>query len=122
MADASAALTDMNDLPAETFDWGAIKWLCNARLMPGAAQTLGTCYILPGRGNPLHYHPNCEELLYVISGRGRHSLDGRWLDLKAGMTLRIPSGVRHNLINDGWEPLTCLISFSSGDRQTVFLE
>jgi hypothetical protein len=28
----------------------------------------------------------------------------------------------HNLINTGSETITCLITFSSGDRQTVFVE
>jgi mannose-6-phosphate isomerase-like protein (cupin superfamily) len=77
---------------------------------------------LPGKRNPLHFHPNCEEVLYVISGQGIHSYDGKTVDLKAGMTIRIPAGVKHNLTNTGTETLKTLISFSSGDRKTVFLE
>ena len=122
MSDLRALVTDIHELPAETFDWGAIKWLCNGKLSPGAAQTLGLCHILPGQRNPLHYHPNCEELLYVLAGQGRHRLDDEVVELRAGMTIRIPVGVRHNFENTGWEPLVSLITFSSGDRQTVFLE
>jgi len=122
MTDISRLLTNIDDLPAEQFEWGAIKWLCNSRLSPGAAQTLGICHILPGRHNPLHYHPNCEELLYVLAGQGRHTLDDQAVELRAGTMIRVPTGVRHNLTNTGWEPLTCLISFSSGERETVFLE
>jgi quercetin dioxygenase-like cupin family protein len=122
MTELVIPVTDSHDLPAETFAWGSIKWLCNGRLLPGAAQTLGLCHILPGQGNPLHYHPNCEELLYVLAGTGRHSYDGRWIPLRPGVTIRIPAGVRHNLVNEGWDPLSCVIAFSSGDRQTVFLE
>ena len=70
----------------------------------------------------MHYHPNCEEVLYVISGQGLHSYDGRTIPLKAGMTIRIPAMVRHNMVNTGTETLRTLVSYSSGDRKTVFLE
>jgi quercetin dioxygenase-like cupin family protein len=122
MTDVSQLLTNIDELPADQFGWGAIKWLCNARLSPGSAQTLGICHILPGQGNPAHYHPNCEELLYVLSGQGVHSVEEQVVELRAGSMIRIPIGVRHNLQNTGWEPLVCLISFSSGERETVFLE
>lgn len=115
-------VTDSSQLPTESFDWGTLQWLTNARLSPGAALTVGLCHILPGKRNPVHYHPNCEEVLYLLSGQGEHRLDGELVQLSAGMTIRIPTGVKHNLANTGVEPLVCLIAFSSGDRQTVFLE
>ena len=111
-----------SDMPVESFDWGTLTWLCNGALSAGAAQTLGFCRILPGKRNPVHYHPNCEELLYVLSGSGNHSYDGESIRATAGMTIRIPAGVRHNFENDGGEPIECLIAFSSGERETVFLE
>lgn len=69
----------------------------------------------------MHYHPNCEEVLYVISGEGVQSYDGHTVPLKAGMTIRIPPTVKHNLANTGRDPLRTLVSFSSGDRQTVWV-
>lgn len=120
--DLAQFVTRRDELPAETFTWGDLKWLCNAGQSPGAAQTLGICHIRPGQGNPRHYHPNCEELLYVLSGCGEHSFNDQFIAARPGTTIRIPAGVVHNLRNTGPETLTCLISFSSGDRQTVFLE
>jgi mannose-6-phosphate isomerase-like protein (cupin superfamily) len=61
-------------------------------------------------------------VLYVISGHGRQSYDDRAIQLKAGMTIRIPANVKHNMVNMGTEPLITLVSFSTGDRKTVFLE
>ena len=116
------SVTDAAQLPAESFPWGTLKWLCNAKLFPGAQQTVGLATTLPGQRNPVHFHPNCEEVLHVISGRGTHSVEGQTVELKAGMTIRIPAGMKHNLVNTGAEPLVTLISFSSGDRKTVFLE
>jgi quercetin dioxygenase-like cupin family protein len=111
-----------DELPEEVFEWGTLRWLCNDRISPGAAQTLGICRIWPGKRNPLHYHPNCEELLYVLAGKGRHQLDKEVIELSERTALRIPAGVRHNFANIGGETLVCLICFSSGDRQTVFVD
>ena len=109
-------------LPEESFDWGTLKWLSNSAISPGAEQTIGLCQVLPGRRNPLHYHPNCEEVLYMLSGTGAHGFDGQSVKLSAGDCLRIPAGVKHNLENTGTAPITCLIAFSSGKRETIFLE
>jgi mannose-6-phosphate isomerase-like protein (cupin superfamily) len=122
MQDLSAFVTDGSQLPVEKSSWGSLHWLCNGKLSPGAAQTFGIAEILPGKANPVHYHPNCEEVLHVLSGRGQHSFDGQTVELKAGMTIRIPAGVKHNLINTSTEPIRTVISFSSGDRKTVFWE
>jgi len=118
----SIVVTDAAALPVESTPWGTLQWVCNAKLMPGAQQTVGLATILPGKSNPLHFHPNCEEILHVLSGQGTHSIEGRTVSLKAGMTIRIPAGAKHNLVNTGTEPLKTLVSFSSGDRKTVFLE
>lgn len=122
MSDIGSNLTDRRTLEVETFDWGVLQWLCDGRLIPGAQQTVGWCRIEPGRRNPVHYHPNCEEVLVMLAGHGWHRLGDDYVELHAGMTLRIPTGIVHGLENIGAEPLECVIAFSSGDRQTVFLE
>ena len=118
----AAAFVQNVDGPKETFDWGTLQWLCSDALSPGAALTVGLCHIRPGQKNPVHYHPNCEEVLYMLAGSGEHSFDGETIGLTAGSTIRIPAGVRHNLHNAGDQTIVCLIAFSSGRRETVFLE
>jgi len=118
----SSKVTDAAQLPIEKSAWGTLQWVCNEKLMPGAAQTVGFAMILPGKRNPVHFHPNCEEVLYVLSGQGSQSYDGRTILMKPGMTILIPAKVKHFMVNTGTEPLRALISFSSGDRQTVFPE
>lgn len=122
MTDQKAVVIDSNQLPEETFEWGTLKWLCNAKLSSGAAQTLGLCHIWAGKRNPRHFHPNSEEVLFMLEGTGQHSFDDEMLELHRGSVIRIPAGVRHNLNNSGAETIVCLICFSSGDRETVFLE
>ncbi|MDX1945381.1 MAG: cupin domain-containing protein [Pirellulaceae bacterium] len=61
-------------------------------------------------------------MLYLLAGQGLHSLDGEWVELRPGSLIRIPAGVKHNLVNTGVTTLECLIAFSSGVRETVFFE
>lgn len=111
-----------DQVPLDASLWGTLQWLCNDKLSPGAPMTVGVSHIGPGQRNPLHYHPNCEEVLYVLAGTGRHSLDGEEFDLRPGSLIRIPIGAKHNLVNTGPDILSCLVAFSSGQRETVFLE
>lgn len=103
-------------------EFGAIKWLVNRHKVEGAEQTFGLVFILPDHSNPLHYHPNCEELLYVLSGECDHRLDDAVVHLNPGDVIVVPRGVRHKATCTSWEPLRAIVSFSSGDRQSVMLE
>lgn len=122
MFDFATVVTHIDQLEHDKLEWGEIVWFCNGKLSPGSEQTMGMCTIYPGQRNPRHYHPNCEEVLHVVSGQGKHSYNDDWVDLRAGSTIRVPANVRHQLVAEGTEPLKCMIAFSSGDRQTVFLE
>ena len=121
-AEWNGKVTDAAQLPVEQSAWGTLQWLCNEKLMPGSQQTVGLATMFPGKHNPVHFHPNCDEVLYVISGQGLQSYDGQTIALKAGMTIRIPAKVKHNMVNTGTETLRTLITYSSGDRKTEFLE
>ena len=115
-------VTRLSETTAEKFPWGTLNWLMGQAIDPDAEQTFGMAVIQPGQQNPPHYHPNCEEILYVVSGTCEHTYGDDSYQLKPGDSIRVPAGVIHHAINNGDEPLRAIISFSSGDRQTVFLE
>lgn len=98
-------------------DWGKISWMVGEVEMPGAEQTMGVVTIAPGKRNPLHSHPNCEELLYVVSGECSHKLGDAMYTLKPGNVIRIPRGVKHWAKCTSDEPLVAVISFSAPDRR-----
>lgn len=105
-----------------TTPWGQLHWLIGGVETPGAEQTLGVVTINPGQRNPFHEHPNCEELLYVISGTCDHKLADQMFPLAAGDVIRIPRGVPHWARCTSTEPLVAVVSFSSPDRQANSLE
>lgn len=105
-----------------TTGWGELNWKITGNAMPSAEMTFGTCLIKPGERNPLHAHPNCEELLYVVSGACEHRLGEETVHLNAGDVIRIPRNVPHWARALGDEPVFALIVFSSGERQAIGLE
>lgn len=105
-----------------SFPWGQIRWLFHQGISPGTEMTCGLVFVEPGQKNPYHLHPNCEEILYVLSGECLHSLKGEVYRLTPGDGIRIPRNTPHDLRNSGGEPLQILVVFSSPNRQTVLLE
>ncbi len=100
------------------FPWGQIKWLYNASINPRAELTFGVVEIDPGRKNEFHSHPNCEELLYVVSGRCIHIVGEEKHEMGPGDLVSIPRGVSHQAVVKGDEPLRAVICYSSGNRMT----
>jgi quercetin dioxygenase-like cupin family protein len=79
----------------ENYPWGWIRRLLHGEIDPNVEITLGLVQMEPNQVNTLHVHPNSAEVLHVISGSLEHLVGQRWVTLKAGDTLRIPKGVRH---------------------------
>ena len=101
------------------YPWGWIRWLMSSELDGEAAQTFGIVQINAGQRNSLHSHPNCEELLYVLSGSCEHIVGDKKLVLHAGDLIRVPVGIPHQAKVLGNEPLRAVISYSSGVRKVT---
>jgi len=114
------AITNVQEVEPILYDWGALKWLCNNEATPGCEQSFGLVHILPGRTNPLHWHAAAEELVHILSGECDIKFDDKWHRLRPGLTLYIPPGVKHELKNNGWEPVIYIASFSASMRGTMF--
>jgi quercetin dioxygenase-like cupin family protein len=99
------------------YDWGSLRWFAGRGLGNSQEMTVGECRILPGRENPAHSHPNCEEVLHLVAGHLRHIAGEEVYSLQPGDTITIPRGVRHYAQNVGDEVAVMSIAFSSADRQ-----
>ena len=58
-----------------------------------------------------HRHSDATHVLYIISGHGTITLDGKPVALKPGTIVHIPRGVIHNVKAEGGEVV--LLDFSS---------
>lgn len=115
-------IASLDGVPREETSWGTLTWLISGEATKGAEQTFGVVTISPGCANPLHLHPNCEEILYVVSGTCEHTVGDTTVDLAPGQAICIPRGTPHCARTTSNEPLVVVVAFSSPDRQVVNLE
>lgn len=115
----AAVVTRPRDDKVVEFPWGRLTWHVSGELGNSDTLTVGQAIIRPGQQNPRHYHPNCDEVLHVLRGRIRHSMGGQIVEMQAGDTVSIPTGVIHNAVNIGDEDAVLAISFSTADRKVV---
>ncbi|TQM11536.1 quercetin dioxygenase-like cupin family protein [Pseudonocardia kunmingensis] len=119
MFDAQQAVARPSDYDVEETPFGRLVWMVSGKLGNSETMTVGKCHIEPGRSNPRHYHPNCDEVLYVVRGTIEHSVENEVTVMHPGDVVSIPSGRLHNARNIGEDEVELLISFSAPDRQTV---
>ena len=117
MKTGRSSVIDSEKMSVEEFEWGEIRWLWNSKISQNAEQTFGIVRINPKEKNMTHIHPNCEELLYVVSGECEHGLGDGVHHLKKGMIISIPAGVGHYAVNAGDEPFEAVICYSSPNRE-----
>jgi oxalate decarboxylase/phosphoglucose isomerase-like protein (cupin superfamily) len=111
---------DPEEVETQTFDWGNLKWL-NSPAVTGAEKfSAGIVLLAPGKGHTTHAHPGCEEILYVVSGYGKQTVQDQTQDLKPGMMVFIPEGVDHSTVNTGWELLKLVAIYAPpGPEETL---
>lgn len=65
----------------------------------------GTSSVDPGFTSNAHAHDEQEEVFFCVSGKGRIKVDDEEEVLEPGVTVYVPPGALHQLINDGDEIL-----------------
>jgi quercetin dioxygenase-like cupin family protein len=69
---------------------------------------------IPGRTEGVRHRVSREEVLYVLSGTIRASLDGQAEDAAAGDVIVVPAGAQFGVDNQGDEPATAWVTTSVG--------
>lgn len=98
--------------------WGHLVWTASRRIGNSQSMSFGRVVIRAGEANPRHRHPNCDEILHLLSGRLEHSLAGAKIIMEAGDTIAIPQGAWHQARAIGDEDAELVICFSSAERLT----
>ena len=99
-----------------TEDWGSLSWLAGKNIGNAEGLVLGRAKIKSGMTNPRHRHPKAEEVLYLLKGSIKHTLDDRTIIMNAGDTITIAPGVFHNASCISEEDADMIIVYSEGIR------
>jgi mannose-6-phosphate isomerase-like protein (cupin superfamily) len=107
-----------------TKDGSEIRELLAHRNSCIAKQSLAEARLPPGAKTTPHYHPQTEEIYYLLEGTGRMQIGAETRDVAAGDAIAIPPGAIHTITNTGAETLKflCCCAPSYEDADTVLVE
>jgi quercetin dioxygenase-like cupin family protein len=100
------------DALRETNPWTNNEWLCRPDVVAADKLLLVRANMDPMHCHPFHFHPNREEIIYVIYGRAEQWVGKEYRILRAGEMAHIPPGVIHATYNPHMEPLVFLAILS----------
>jgi quercetin dioxygenase-like cupin family protein len=96
------------DVGSEKLDWGIRSWLSRPTKTGAETLVLVEVNTLPGFGHTFHYHPNQEEIVYVLNGEVEHWIETEKQVLKAGDSAFMGIGTVHASFNISKEPAKVL--------------
>lgn len=68
--------------------------------------------IKPGEDIGKEIHTKEDQVLYLVSGKGRVYLDGKESDFNSGDCVLVPAGMEHNFTTVGDEPMKIITTYS----------
>lgn len=81
--------------------WGRMRWLVTPE--KDGVTSFCSCEVVmnPGDGHTSHRHPSQEEMVFVLEGEIRQTLEGEEFTMSVGDHVVIPAGAAHSSINVG---------------------
>lgn len=110
--------------PFITKDGSEIRELLAHRNSCIRKQSLAEARIAPGQSTTPHFHPQTEEIYYVLDGVGEMRIGEEVRQVRAGDAIAIPPGAPHQIRNHGDATLKILCCCAPGyeHADTVLLE
>lgn len=99
--------------------WGRLVWQVSGELGNSETLTVGRCILDPGHANGRHFHPDCDEVLEVLTGSIVHTWGEDEVAMERGDVISIPAGLMHNARNTGDTAAELLIVFSTAHRTAI---
>ncbi|SDJ92300.1 PocR ligand-binding domain-containing protein [Natronincola ferrireducens] len=95
------------------FQWGTVKWLPEPDDVSKGKLLVGHITFLPKAEQKKHLHTGDEQILYTLSGKGVHWIDGKEYPLSYGKVYHIPPYGEHAVKNLRDEPLEMIIVYNA---------
>lgn len=87
-------------------------------------QSLAEARLAPGAKTQAHYHPQTEEIYYILVGTARMRLGDEVREVGPGDSIAIPPGAPHQITNIGREELQflCCCAPAYEHHDTIMIE
>ena len=99
--------TEVEHVPGRTH-----HWYCKPGMVADTNLLFVRAHLQPGQAHKFHYHPQMEEILYMLSGTAEQWVEKEKRVLRAGDSIYLPAGVVHGTYNIGSEVLDFLAILS----------
>jgi len=96
----------------QSFEWGYVRWLHEPEDLEKGKLVVGHVTFFPHKKQENHLHTGDEQILYTISGKGEHNIDGHSYPLLPGTVYHIPPYAKHSVRNLGDELLEMIIVYN----------
>ena len=105
-----------DDVETQVFGWGRLSWLSEPRVTAAEKFSAGLVVLEQGKGHDRHNHPGCEEILYVLDGKGIQVVEvggeRREREIGPGVLIHIPPDAYHSTVNTGDVPMKLLAIYA----------
>ena len=92
-------------------------WYCRPGMVKKTDFLFVRAHLPPGQAHKFHFHPNMEEILYILSGAAEQWVEREKRTMKPGDALYLPAGVVHGTYNSGADTLDFLAVLSPASSQ-----
>jgi mannose-6-phosphate isomerase-like protein (cupin superfamily) len=103
----SFAEAEVERLPGKTH-----FWQCKPGMVAQTNLMFVRAQLPPGESHNFHFHPNMEEILYILSGTAEQWIKNEKNIMRAGDSLYVPARMVHATFNAGSELLDFLAVLS----------
>jgi mannose-6-phosphate isomerase-like protein (cupin superfamily) len=107
--------TEVERLPGKTHFW---------HNKPGMVAKTDLAFVRaqlpPGEAHRFHYHPQMEEILYILSGTAEQWIEKEKRIMGPGDSIYLPAGLIHGTYNTGKETLDFLAVLSPASKANPF--
>lgn len=109
-------IVNLNEVPVGKIPGRETRDLINAQTAGTRNISLRITDVLPGETcTPAHIHTECEEVIFILSGKGEIKIGNELFPMEPGDAIYLPTGVAHIMRNTGKEIMRMACSFSSAD-------
>jgi mannose-6-phosphate isomerase-like protein (cupin superfamily) len=114
--DLGKYVVNVNEVPIGKIPGRETRDLINGKTVGAKTISLRITDVLPGEVcTPGHTHTECEEVIFILSGKGDIKIGEEVFPMKVGDAIYLPTGVGHLIRNTGKEMMRMACSFSSPD-------
>jgi mannose-6-phosphate isomerase-like protein (cupin superfamily) len=109
-------IVNLNEVPVGKIPGRETRDLINGKTVGTRNISLRITDVLAGETcTPAHIHTACEEVIFILSGKGEIKIGNELFPMKPGDAIYLPTGVPHIMRNTGKEIMRMVCSFSSSD-------